>query len=242
VKAFAKTLLGLVSVVAINLSTVCPVMSISPEDVQKKLRVIAVFVLVNEQRDFFEVNRDDKVIVPVYLKATSAKKQLDNLLKSKKGIKGSIEVFSLDLFYKKAEKLRKLAQSKDLKLETPIVVERADMDRAKDILRSEGLSDEDVARKLRVPIFFAEPMIGSRSSDGRMRQVFFVSHEQLLEAIALLPQDGRDDVKERVADIGIVLDLMKNTKDDDYLFMPTKDYLAIQESYLKSRQKSNKGK
>lgn len=211
-------------------------MSISPEDAQKKLEVVAVFVLVNENGDFYEMSQGDMVVIPLYLQASNAKSQLDQLLKSQKGLKGRIQAFSLNLFYKKAEELRKAVELKGKKLETPIVIPESDMTKAVEILKSEGVPEEKIKSGLRAPIFFAEPMISAKTPSGD-RQVFFVGYNQLQQGIEALPADKRGSVKARAADLQVVLDLITATKEDKYAFMATEDYIKLREEFLKSQSK-----
>ena len=234
--SFAKALLGIVSAASLNLSLVCPAISITPEDAQKKLEVIAVFALVNERGEFYEVSLDETIVVPGYLKASTAQKQLDNLLNTKKELKGTIVAFSLNLFNKKVAQLLKLAESKGINMKSTIVVEQPDMVKAREILKSEGRSDSEIEKGLRVPIFFAEPMLLGKTSAG-MRQVFFASYSQLREALEALPEEKRKGIKERVADLDVVLDVIKNTDEDIYAFAATRDYVTLRDSYLESQQK-----
>ena len=236
---FAKAFLRVFSVAAFNLSLLSPVMSISLEEAQKKLDVVAVFVLVNENGGFYEIKRDDAIVIPLYLKASSAKKQLDALMSSQQGLKGNVRVYSLSFFYSQADKLRELARSKGGKLSTPVIVEESDMIKAKEILAAQGVSAQETQKLLRVPVFYAQPMLIGEYESGR-RELFFLSHHQLLESITTLPQDKRDSIKVKVADIAQVLSLIKNTKEDKFAFVATKDYQEVREKVLMLRDEQKK--
>ena len=235
-----KVLLSIASAVVLSTASALPAMSLSPEDTQKKLEVIAVFVLVNDKGEFYQVTQGDTSVIPLYLQAAAARGQLDRLLKSQKGLKGRIQAFSLNLLYKQADDLRQNLESSGKKLSTPIVISEANMNRASQILKSEGLDEKKIQEGLRTPIFFSEPMITVKTSYGD-RQVFFVDYYQLQQAIEKLPADQRGRVKERVADLEVILELIRESKDDQYAFMPTEDYQKIREEYVKN-QPQPKGK
>lgn len=235
VKAFTKSFLAVASAVLLELSSISPAMSISPEQVQKKLEVIAVFVLINEDGEFYQISQDDVALIPLYLSASNAQSQLDKLLGSNQGLKGQVQAFSLNLFYKKAEQLRLSPQLSGKKLATPIITQEEDMDRAVEILKSEGVSSEKIERGLRVPVFFSEPMISAQTSDGD-RDVFFMSYNQILRSIQRLPANSRDALKVRVADLDFVLNLIAQEERDRFVFEATDDYIALMEKLLKKRE------
>ena len=216
-------------------------MSLSLEDTKKKLDVVAVFVLINDKGEFYQISQGDTIVIPLYLQADAAKGQLEKVLKSEKGLKGSVQPYSLNIFYKEADKLRKAAEKRGKRLATPLVIPEAEMAKATQILKAQGLSDEKIKAGIRAPIFFAEPMITVKTTNGD-RQVFFVSYSQLQEGIAVLPADQRRKVKERVADLDVVLDLIQKSKDDKYAFMATEDYLRLRQEYLKNQAKPKPSK
>ena len=216
-------------------------MSLSLEDTQKKLDVVAVFVLINEKGEFYQISQGDTIVIPLYLQADAAQGQLEKVLKTEKGLKGSIQPYSLNLFYKKTEALLKAAEKRGKKLATPIVIPEDEMAKATQILKSQGLSDEQIKAGLRVPVFFADPMITAKTPNGN-RQVFFVGYSQLQKSIAALPADQRGKVKERVADLDVILNLIQESKDDKYAFMATEDYLKLREEYLKNQGKPSPNK
>ena len=204
-------------------------MSISPQEVQKKLEVVAVFALANDEGVLYEISQGETSVVPLYLQARVAQKQLDMLLRSKKDLKGQILAFSLNRFYEKANRLRKTIESAGRSLETPLVIPEDDMAKAAAILKAEGLSDEKIKTGLRVPVFFAEPMLLAETPEGA-KQVFFVSYDQFVEGIEALPEDRRSTLKQRVADLEVVLSLIEKSDEDQYIFFPTADYLSLRKA------------
>ena len=216
-------------------------MSLSLEDTQKKLEVVAVFALVNEKGEFYQISQGNDLVIPLFLQAAAAKGQLNKFIKSEKGLKGFVQPYSLNIFYKEADKLRKAAEKRGKRLATPLVIPEVEMAKATQILKAQGLSDEKIKAGIRAPIFFAEPMITVKTANGD-RQVFFVSYSQLQEGIAGLPADQRGKVKERVADLDVILNLIQESKDDKYAFMATEDYLRLRQEYLKNRAKQKPNK
>ena len=81
--------------------------------------------------------------------------------------------------------------------------------------------------------FFAEPMLLGKPWDASG----FSQHSQLREALEALPEEKRKGIKERVADLDVVLDVIKNTDEDIYAFAATRDYVTLRDSYLESQQK-----
>ena len=236
----SKTLLGIFSAAALNLSLIAPVMSISLEDTQKKLDVVAVFVLVDDRGDFYQISQGDMQIVPLYLRLSDADSQLKQFLESNKSSKARIAAYSLNVFNKKTADLRKLVAEKGKRLETPVVIPEADMTKGRDILREEGLSDANIASGLRVPVFFAEPMVVGTDSKGKKREIFFMSFSQLQQAVSVFPEDERSKLKIRVADLQVVLESIQRDKEDRYIFMPTEDYSKIRKEMLESKGASDK--
>ena len=228
-RSFSRPLLGLLSAAFLLATSPMPVMSLSLEDTQKKLEVIAVFTLISEKGEFYQIVQGDTLVIPLFLQAAAA----DQMLKSQGAPKGQIQAFSLNLFLKKADELRSAAEKSGKKLATPIVVPEDDMAKAKEILRSEGLSSEAITKGLRTPIFFAEPMIAIDTPSGN-RSIFFADYGQLQRSIARLPDDKRAQVKEKVADLDVVLEFIRKSETDQYSFMPTEDYAKLRNEYLKT--------
>ena len=237
IRSLSKILLCVSSAVVLSIASVLPARSLSLGDTQKKLEVIAVFALVNDKGEFYRITQGDTLVIPLYLQASAAKDQLEQLLKSQQGLKGRIRAFSLNVFYEQANELRKNAESSGKKLATPIVIPESDMAKAVQILRSEGMPDAKITAGLRTPVFFAEPMLTAKTPNGE-RQVFFVDYSQLQQGIAALPADIRGGVKERVADLDVILSLIQESQKDQYVFMPSEDYSRLRQEYFKTQFKS----
>lgn len=230
-KLFPGLFLSFGSATFLNFALALPVMSISPQEAQKKLEVVAVFALANDEGVLYEISRGDASVVPLYLQARVAKTQLELLLKSREDLKGQGQIlaFTLNRFYEKANQLRKNMKSAGKSLVTPLVIPEADMAKAVGILQSEGLSDEQIKTGLRVPVFFSEPMLFTKTSQGT-RRIFFMGYNQLDEAIKALPRDRQATIKKRVADLQTVLSLIEKSDDDIYAFFPTEDYLELRKA------------
>ena len=211
-------------------------MSISPEDVRNKLSVIVVFVLTGENGELYESSNGDTVIVPLYLRLSDARGQLSKVVASSVNAKARIQAYALNVFFEKTNELRKGPDLQGKKLDTPIVVPEFDMSKAVEILQAQGVPSQQIKAGLRVPVFFAEPMIGAKTADGE-RQVFFMSYSQLQAGLAALPAAQRKGVKERVADLQVVLDLIKESDEDVYEFMASESYIDLRRSYLESQKK-----
>lgn len=209
-----------------------PVMSIEPEEARKKLQVVAVFVLVNQRGDFYQISSGSSDTIPLYLREADAQAQLQKLVDNTKDLDARVQAYSLNLFYDKAERLFELSRLKNKDLLVPIVGSAFDRSKAVEILREEGLSDGQIEKQLRVPVFFSDPMMVAAAKGGN-REVFFMSYDQLLERINGLPKSARQNVKKRVANLDVVMRLIEETEDDRYVFMETPDYARLRKAYLK---------
>ena len=209
-------------------------MSIEPAEARRKLEVVAVFVLVNRNGDFYQISRASADIIPLYLKESDAKTQLTKLLSSREKADARIQAYSLNIFYDKADKLRSTYKSSNKDLHTPIIVSSADHAKAVEILKKEGLQEAVIEKQLTVPVFFTEPMIAARSSGGQ-REVFFMTYEQLLQGMASLPSEIRGRAKKRVANLEVVMKLIEDANEDKYAFMETPEYSRLRKESLQNR-------
>ena len=193
-------------------------------------------MLINEKGDFYQIVRDGLRIVPVYLRIADANYQLEQFLKSNKGAKVSIAAYSLNRFFKEVVVLRKSVEAQGRKLEAPVVVPEEDMNKAREILQTQGFSDSEIKSGLRIPVFYAEPMVAAPDSTGRQRELFFMSFDQLQQATNLLTVERKSLLKFKVADLQVVLGFIQADEDDKYAFMQTKDFSRIREEFLKLKK------
>lgn len=230
-KCFCWLLIASSSLLAADLVTPRASHSSALEQVGERLQVVAVFVVVDQAGNYYQVQEGDVVIIPLYLDRASAEKQAGKLASGT----AFVRPYSLDIFYKKAATMKEALKAEGKRLETPLVVLNADLSKAYSILESEG-SSQDVKDGLRVPVFFTEPMITANTPRG-IKRLFFFNYGQLEEALGEVDIKKRRGLKVRVADMQVVLDLMASPAGGDFVFMATRDYLDLRLKYLEGKNK-----
>ena len=201
------------------------VKAVSPEELQKKLESIIVFVVVDGKGGFYQnsVGKIDQI--PLFLRFADAQARLDYVMSSadKSKVPAEIRFYRLGTLYDQLEPLRDDAAKRGRSLLSKIYSPKKDMEAARKILKKSGFSDEQLKKGLSTPVFYSEPMITSKTSSGS-RQLFFLEYQQLSDATTRLDRKGlAGDLQLKVADLQVVLDLISDSDEDVYSFVATKD-------------------
>lgn len=214
-----------------------PVQAIPEAEAIKKLSVIPVFVLTNEQGVPLPIPRDKTLILPMYLERSMADRELANFRKANPQVKAQVLALPLNVATEKVEELNK--QLKDGRtLVAPIVSRDEDREQAAAILRKQGLSDKQIAEGLNTPVFFTKPFLTINTPEGQ-RGVFFFRYDEMQKALAALPDAKK--LEPQAADLTAALREIIKAKDDVFVFFPTPDYFTlVQEQQL--QQKGGAGK
>jgi hypothetical protein len=189
----------------------------------KKLAVIPVFVLANDQGVPLPIPRDKTLVLPLYLERSQANQELANFQKGNPQIKAQVLALPLNIASEKIEELNK--QLKDGRtLVAPVVSREQDRKQAIAILKKQGLSDKQVEEGLTTPVFFTKPLLTINTPQGA-RGVFFFRYDDMEKALAGV-QDAKK-LEPQAADLTAVLREIIKAKDDVFIFFPTPEYFAL---------------
>jgi len=199
----------------------------------KKLAVIPVFVLANDQGVPLPIPRDKTLILPLYLERSQANSELANFQKGNPQIKAQVLALPLNIATEKIEQLNK--QLKDGRtLVAPVVSRDQDRKQAIAILKKQGLSDKQVEEGLSTPVFFTKPLLTLNTPQGP-RGVFFFRYDDMEKALGAL-QDSKK-LEPQAADLTAALREIIKAKDDVFIFFPTPEYFALVKEQQQQQQK-----
>lgn len=228
--AAAAAALGLASA-CLAVST--PALAIPEEEALRKLEVIPVFVLVDENGLPLPIPRDKDLLLPLYLESSTANQQLSGLKKSNPTLKASVVAVPLNVMNAKITELNKQLKDKTKPFVAPIVVSTNDRQQAINLLKAQGLTEQQINEGLSVPVFFTKPFLTLNTPQGP-RGVFYFSYQDMETSLAKLPAADRSKVKPQVADISAVLREIIKSKDDNFVIYPTAEYFRlVQEGQVK---------
>ncbi|MEB3275986.1 MAG: Tic22 family protein [Cyanobacteriota bacterium] len=210
-----------------------PAMAIPEAEAVKKLAVIPVFLLANDQGVPLPIPRDKTLILPLYLERSQADRELANFNKANAQIKAQVLAIPLNVATEKAEELSK--QLKDgFTLVAPIVSRDQDRAQAITILKKQGLSDQQIQEGLNTPVFFTKPFLTINTPEGA-RGVFFFRYDDLQKALSKV-SDGQK-LEPQAADLTAALREIIKAKDDVFMFFPTPEFFALVQEQQKQQQK-----
>ena len=210
-----------------------PLLAIPEADALKKLAVIPVFVLTNDQGVPLPIPKDKLLILPLYLDRSQADREVANFNKSNTQIKARVLPIPLNVANEKAEELNK--QLKDGRsLVAPVVGREQDRQQAIAILKKQGLSDKQIQEGLNTPVFFTKPFLTINTPQGP-RGVFFFRFEDLQKALANVPDAKK--LEPQAADLTAVMREIIKAKDDVFVFFPTPEYFQL----VQEQEKANPG-
>ncbi|MFZ9229847.1 MAG: hypothetical protein ACO23C_04900 [Prochlorococcaceae cyanobacterium] len=204
----------------------------------KKLSVIPVFVLTNDQGVPLPIPRDKTLILPMYLERSMADRELANFRKANPQLKAQVLALPLNVATEKVDELNK--QLKDGRtLVAPIVTRDQDREQAVAILKKQGLTDKQIQDGLNTPVFFTKPFLTINTPEGQ-RGVFFFRYDEMQKALAALPDAKK--LEPQAADLTAALREIIKAKDDVFVFFPTPDYFNLVQEQQQLQQKAGGGK
>ena len=214
------------------MSTSEAVQSTLSQEAIDKLGVIPVFTIGKTVSELYTSEQDGVTVIPLYLSKKSADEALSAYSKAIPDFNASVIYFTLDKMYKIIETFQEEYRKQSKTLVFPIVVRQENTQKAYDILKSEGFSDDQIHTNLSVPVFYSEPMISIQSSDGSgTKQVFFLDIASLQEAFDRLPESvEKPSVK--VANLSEVLEKISDSPNtSDFEFYPTPEFMTLRKIY-----------
>lgn len=223
-RPLARGLLGLVLGAGLGLSLPGRAMAIPEAEAIKKLEVIPVFVLADEKGVPLPIPREKALLLPLYLVRAKADEELSNLRKSNPSLKAQVVAVPLNVMNQRVADLNKQLKDKSKPLVAPVVVNPRDRQQAVAMLKQQGLTDKQIEDGLSVPVFFSKPFLTINTPKGP-RGVFFLSFDELQEALAKLPE--KDKLKPQVADLTAVLREIIKAPQDSYVIFPTREYFRL---------------
>lgn len=210
-----------------------PALAIPEAEAVKKLAVIPVFLLTNQQGVPLPIPRDKTLILPLYLERSMADREAANFNKANPQIKAQVLAIPLNIASEKVEELNK--QLKDGRtLVAPIISRDQDREQAIAILKKQGLSDKQIQEGLNTPVFFTKPFLTINTPEGQ-RGVFFFRYDDLQKALAAIPDSKK--LEPQTADLTAALREIIKAKDDVFVFFPTPDYFTLVQEQQQQQQK-----
>lgn len=201
--------------------------SLSQEAVDK-LSVIPVFTIAKTVTELYTSEQDGVTVIPLYLSKKAADEALLAYSKSIPNFEAYVVFFTLDKMYRIIETYQARYASQSKTIVFPIVVKQENTQKAYDILKSEGYTDEQIQSNLSVPVFYTEPMIAMSSSDNSgSKSVFFLDNSSLQEAISKL-QSSDQPPTTKVANLAEVVDKIAASGNvHQFEFYPTHEWLSL---------------
>jgi hypothetical protein len=198
-----------------------PTRAIPEADAIKKLAVIPVFLLTNEQGSPLPIPKDDKLVLPMFLDQARAQKELDAFQKANPSLKVRLVPVPMNVANEQVNDINK--KLTDKKLVAPVIGADADMAKAVELLRKQGVSEKDINEGLQVPVFFSKPFITINTPKGT-KAVFFLSYSDAAKAASKITGTK---VEIMAADITVALGQMIEQKQDQYVFYPTQAFFKL---------------
>jgi hypothetical protein len=116
------------------------------------------FLITNEQGSPIPIPQGDKnLLLPMFLDQAKAQKELDAFNKANPAAKARVTPIPMNLANDKVNEINK--KFTDKKLVAPVISSDADMAKAVELLRKQGVSEKDINEGLSVPVFFSKPFI-----------------------------------------------------------------------------------
>jgi hypothetical protein len=200
--------------------------AISEAEALRKLEVVTVFVITDAGLQPLPIPRDRTLVLPLYLERVRAERELASLRAANPGLQPRLVPLPLTVANERVIAMRGQLRE-GWTLVAPLVPRSADLDQARAMLRSQGVSEERLRGALTVPVFFTRPFLTVRSPEG-VRAVFFLSYDDLRDALARLPKGSSGAPQPQVADLTAVLREIVSAKTDGFLFHPTRETLLLQ--------------
>ncbi len=213
-----------------------PAFAIPEADAIKKLQVVPVFVITDANGVPLPIPQEKQLVLPLYLESSKANKELAELNKVNPNLKAGVVAVPLNVMNEKVAALNKQLKDKSKPLVAPILGNEGDRTQAVKLLKEQGLTDQQIREGLNVPVFFTKPFLTIKTAEGP-RGVFFLSYENLENALGQLPPVEREKLKPQVADLTAVLREIINAPNDSFTIYPTPEYFRlVKEEQAKTKQ------
>lgn len=200
--------------------------AISEADALRKLQVVTVFLITDARLQPLPIPRARTLVLPLYLERARAEQELASLRAANPGLEARLVPLPMPVANERVIAMRGQLRE-GWTLVAPVVPRTDDLAQARAILRSQGVSEERLRGALTVPVFFTRPFLTVRSPQGE-RAVFFLSHDDLRDALARLPKGSGAAPQPQVADLTAVLREIVKAETDGFLFHPTRETLLLQ--------------
>jgi len=203
-----------------------PALAIPEAEAIKKLQVVPVFVITDANGVPLPIPQEKQLVLPLYLESAKANQELAALNKSNPSLKAGVVALPLNVMNEKVVELNKQLKDKSKPLVAPILGNDGDRTQAIKLLKEQGLTEKQIREGLNVPVFFTKPFLTIKTPEGP-RGVFFLSYENLQNALAQMPVAERQKLKPQVADLTAVLREIINAPNDNYTIFPTPEYFRL---------------
>jgi hypothetical protein len=198
------------------------VYAIPEADALRKLAVIPVFLITNDQGAPIPIPQGDKnLLLPMFLDQAKALKELDAFNKANPTAKARVIPIPMNIANDKVNEINK--KLTDKKLVAPVISSEINMSKAVELLRKQGVSEKDINEGISVPVFFSKPFITVNTPKGT-KAVFFLSYNDAATAAAKITGTK---VELLAADITVALGRMIETKADEFVFYPTPEFFKL---------------
>jgi hypothetical protein len=104
-----------------------------------------------------------------------------------------------------------------------VISSDADMAKAVEMLRKQGVSEKEINEGLSVPVFFSKPFITVNTPKGT-KAVFFLSYNDAATAASKITGTK---VELLAADLTVALGRIIESKNDEFVFYPTQAFFKL---------------
>ena len=201
-----------------------PVLAIPEAEAIQKLAVIPVFLLTSEKGVPLPIPQgNDQLVLPMFLEQPRAQQELEVFLKSNPEAKAKVSAIPMNVANDRVNAMNEKLKSAGKQIITPVVGAKADLEQAAALLRKQGVSKEDIAKGLSIPVFFHKPFLTVKTPEG-MRGVFFLSYSDATKAAAGI-KGAKPEVQ--AADLTNALAQIIEEKNDEFVFYPTSAFFKL---------------
>jgi len=206
-----------ISAFSIPLSLAAPSLAIPKDEAISKLKSVSVYVLVKSDDEFLLTENDQSYFVNIFHDESMAQEELKALKALDPMMSGSVKTYTLDGLFPIMETTQDDTKDSPKPVLFPLLATKENAEKALEILRSDGMSDDQIVSSLRMPVFFTDPMVTmERGSTGR-KQYFFLDYADLQSILNRLPSVIQRP-KVKVLNLDQVLEVIIDKSDDLYEF------------------------
>ena len=213
------------------------VFAMSKEDVRQKLNVILVYAVMSQRNDgkaqLMFLNRDGVLTMPIFYEQQDALAFQKEMVGSAPEKKPVAVGTSLQKILQMIDEFKSESANENLVFSTPLTGRQSDFAKAKDLMKNQGLTEQQIQEGLQVPVFYTDPMISVQTSAGR-KSVFFFEVSQLQEfgKKSFGELTFKEDFELRTADLNAVLSDLQSRDEDLFYFYPNSGYIKANPSVV----------